>query len=344
MFSIGLRKMKNRLPRRLLAGSRRGDSAFHPRVETLEGRTLPSVSHLSLNLPIVAMIGQTSFSISFTIRIDFTIAGLGSPGPSSAQGSNLRDAGSVSARPANSSQPADVSAPNLLTIDPSAAVPLSRANTVPTGTGTGGELVSLISFTNVSAPSRPVVIKPSLAETPSVFSGGFMGLADQPLLTNTVLPRIVNPSTLDPRTIQPLALPVQAISNRMEFIGGGYTVTDNPVQNDNPGEPAVPLSRPVDPPPPDMEELGPLGGTSGAPLDQAGLTNDAWLPDAMVMGTLAGQDGEGQEVLSPGLAAEAAALAVCLGNFRIGPPEVAAQRGSKRNGETEIRSEKWKRG
>src|SRR5262249_11846268 len=149
-----------------------------------------------------------------------------------------------------------------------------------------------ISFTSVSAPAaRSVAIRPASPETPALLFTGFTGFAEQPLLVNsTPLPKAPSFIVLDPRTTQPIVLPVQAITNRMEFIGGGTTLGDIPVRDENPPEPPAPLPRPVEPPAPEMEEEA-IGGMLRAPLEQAMLANDSWVPDAMVLGTLAGQDG-----------------------------------------------------
>ena len=334
-----LGKKKSSLPQRMLAGGRkalcRTHNAFHPRVETLEGRALPSVNHLSLNLPVVTVV-ETSFNVPFTIRIDFITVASSSAVSSPAVAP--RDSGGVAARLA----PAAVSTPNVVSVDASVANTPARGGGAPAVTATSVEPVSLISFTAATAPvARPVVIRPAAPETPTLLFGGFTNFADQPLLMNsTPLPRIPSLSVPDPRTTQPLVLPVQAITNRMEFIGGGTTLADNPVRDANPPELPAPLPPPVEPPPAEMGEDA-FGGMLGSPLEQAMLANDSWVPDAMILGTLAGQDAS-QETLTPGLAAEVAALAVCLGNFRPGsPPEVAAQRG-RRNGVIEILSKKWK--
>jgi hypothetical protein len=332
MFSFGFGRRQARIQRDLDRNrktGRQGDYAFHPRLEALEGRALPSVSHLSLTLSVFGTINNSPFTFVETIRIDFTAnpTFVNSPAPQAASPPETSSAGagigSVAQTPVVTS--------NVLGADNSGAASLRSG--LPTAVSTGSDAVPLIAFTNVATAARPVTVisKPSLPETPILFSTGFMGQVDQPVLINvTLLPKAPTFATVDPRAASPIVLPVQAITNRIEFMGGSGAVADTAPEAASAPETA-PAPRPVDPPPPSTEELAPLGGMLGLPLEQAVLTSETWLPDAMVLGTLAGQEGEAEPVLSPALASEAAALALYLGNLRIGSPaEIAAQRGKRR--------------
>ena len=107
------------------------------------------------------------------------------------------------------------------------------------------------------------------------------------MLNTVVLPTPINTLTPDLRDTKPQPA-VQAISNRMEFIGSAVTVTDYYVPDENPGEPSTPCPRPANPPPSDMEDTAPLAAVAGLTLVQTAQTEDASLPEAMDLELLFG--------------------------------------------------------
>jgi hypothetical protein len=357
MLRCGLGKRNHARTRAVRPGAaRRSDRPFHPRVENLEGRALPSVSVFTFYGPLVGVITETSFKAPLAIEIEVITIELNVPSlaaPSAVPSVTVISSEPVVVTPTSVSAPqSSVHPATTLNTPVTSTVPAvltAPASTISTDagaslrgstTGTGSEPVSL-GFTGVTTPGRPVIFRPTSPDTTPV--SGFIGLSDQVVPVNPVLfSRVPTVLTPDPRVqpTGPIVLPAQPLSNRMEFIGGGTTIADNPLQDQVEAPEAVlPLPRPAEPPADDMGEMAPLGGMLDLPLEEAALSRESILPEAMVLGTLAGQESESQDILSPGLVAELA-LAVCLGNFRIGSPaEVAAHRGSKER-EMEIASRK----
>jgi hypothetical protein len=324
-------------------GARR--NGFLPRVETLEGRALPSVSHLTLTIPVASLYGD--FSISYTIRIDFYNSGNTITGASYSLAETFRQPNIASPRmesvPQNTTvMPVSAAVQNTVSQDATATL---RATPTPAPvaapTATSGELAA-IAFASSASATRPT-IRPTTPEAPLTL---FSSFGDQPqlqpfYLSAPVLPGI-NKLATDSRLLQPILQPVQAISNRMEFLGGSGTVVDNAAPDENLPDQAQPQPRPANPPAPESADVAALGGMLNMPLGQAGLGKDAWVPDAMVLATLVGDEGAGQHVLSPELLTEVATLAASLGTFAmVSPPRIPARRGSER-GEMEIVLEREK--
>jgi hypothetical protein len=339
MFS--LRKAKNR-ERASLAKSppayRRGNG-FHPRFESLEDRALPSITLLSLNVPVVAVIGDAPVSFSFVVRFEFiTPSFLDSGGAAASMG---RDTSSPAARLASVNQPAvnqaavqaaptqstALNAPQAsVSQSTSAAAGSSRATAAAAASNPIGEIASLFAFTSSpsSSPARPVVVKPTAPEGQSAPLSILIAAADQPAPVSVVAPGLLPaPVTPESRLVQP-QLPVQAIGNRMEFIGSAAGVVDTTAEGDKPSAPAV--QQPADPSPMDSDEVDALGGMLGLPLSEAVLTDNSWSPDAMDLGTLCGQTGEERVMITPELATEVAVLAACVGGLPVGP-RTPARRG-----------------
>jgi hypothetical protein len=332
MFSI--RKEKNR-PSQHGPADHRPDNAFHPRMETLEGRVLPSVTLLSFNLPTVIVIREPSFNFAINIHIDFAPSGYGFAGAPTSPSAALGDTSSLAARLGSGAQSAPIqtvdNATSSATSQQSSALSaIARGNAVPTAALSELAFLSLLTDVPSATPARPVVVKPSPPEQISL-SNGSTASADQPPAGNNVaLPAINNTLTLETRLAKPQPA-VQAIVNRMEFMGSAVTVTDKVVQDENPAETSTSQPRPVNPPPPDMDDMERIDAFAGQSLRQTALADDASLPDGMDLGALWDQVSEEPPILTPELATEVAALAVCAGGIGL-PGEVAAQRGAKSTG------------
>ena len=134
-----LGKKRSSLPQRMLAvgheTGRRTNNGFHPRLEALEARALPSVNHLPLNLPVVGMVVEASTNVPFTIRIEIITITFQAAPPS--QVAAARDSG-VDARMA----PSAVATSTLGSVD--AGLTTTPARGGGAATGTSVEPVSLI--------------------------------------------------------------------------------------------------------------------------------------------------------------------------------------------------------
>src|SRR5262249_38444661 len=173
---------KNSLPPRMLVG-RKADNAFRPRLEALEGRALPSVNHLSMSVPVVGMIIETSFTVPMNIRIDFITVVYQVASPSQAVAP--QNAGSLDTRVAPAAVAPTPSLPSVAASLTSTVTP-ARGGGAPVVTETSVQPVSLISFTSPSTPApRPVVIRPTSPDTPTLLFGLTM-FADQPLPVNNL--------------------------------------------------------------------------------------------------------------------------------------------------------------
>jgi len=323
----------------------RVDFESHPWFETLEGRALPSVSHLPLitpvlnvNTPEIIVVVESYSNFPFAHRIEFVsplVIVQSSPSPQSAIQQDI----SVTTPALSTTQTPVSGINNGLTPEANAS---SVPAPVPEETANVGAFASLSSFTSTASSARPVVAKPSVPDNQPTQQTRLILLADSPSIIETVSPALLGNNNLLPLEFklgQIPTPPVQAITNRLEFIGGGLSVPDNALPNANDNEPEPerpPQAQPVAPAP-DLPELLPLGGMLTHPLSQNELANEPWISEAMVIGTLVGQEGAGETVLTPELVGEMATLAACLGGFaKVNPPEVAAQRGSKNLGEFEI--------
>jgi hypothetical protein len=324
---------------------RRVDFEFHPRFETLEGRSLPSVSHLPLITPVlngntqeIIVVVETTSNYPFAHRVDFVyplVIVQSSPSARSA----IQQEISVPSPTLTTTQTPVSPINNGLTQEANANASSLPAS-VPEEAANTGAIASLSSFTNAPSSPRPVVAKPSLPDNQPTQPTRLILLTESPTFIETFAPVLFGNSKLLPPEIrvgQTTPQPVQAITNRLEFIGGGLSVPENALPTENDPEAGMPPQAPPAAPPPDLPELLPLGGMLTHPLSQNELVNEPWISDAMVLGTLVGQEGEGQTVLTPELVGEMATLAAGLGGFaKVNPPEVAARRGSKILGEFEI--------
>jgi hypothetical protein len=333
MFSI--RKEKNRPSQHGLT-DHRPDNAFHPRMETLEGRVLPSVTLLSFNLPAFVVIREPSFNFAINIHIDFAPSAYGFSGAPASPSAALGDTSSLAARLGNGGQSAatqtvDNATSSATSQQSSALASVARGNAVPTAALS--ELAFLSSLTNepLVTPARPVVVKPTLPEQISLSNGSTASADQLPAVNNVALPATNNTLTLETRLAKPQPA-VQAIVNRMEFMGSAVTVADKVVQDENTAKPSAPQLQPVNPPPPDMDDMEPIDAFAGQSLRQTALVaNDASMPEGMDLGALWDQVSEEPPILTPELATEVAALAVFAGGIGL-PGEVAAQRGAKSQG------------
>ena len=103
MFSLG--KSASKSPSFYRKGRRsrqRAEQKYRPRLEHLEGRALPSVTRLAIDIPVVETIGNLSVNYSLVLRVDFFNYSMF--GGNSGGGAGFYNSGSVTARPAASSQ------------------------------------------------------------------------------------------------------------------------------------------------------------------------------------------------------------------------------------------------
>jgi hypothetical protein len=347
------RKDKSKSPRpstQAAQGGRR--NGFQPRVETLEGRALPSVSHWTLTIPVASVYGD--LGVTYTIRIDFYSSNNIITSASYSLSETFRAPSFVSERldsmPQNTVVTPVSAASNAVTQETGTAASLRMAPVpmpppTPAPTAASSELAAF-AITSSTPATRPV-IRPTTPDLQPLLIGGLIDqLQLQPLTFSTppVLP-VSRLGTLDGRLLLPIIQPVQAISNRIEFLGGTGNALNNTPPDENPPDATPPQPRPANPPAPaesaESEDIAVLGGMFNTPLSQAPASQDAWVPDAMVLAALAGEEGAGQ-TLPPELLTEVATLAASLGTFAmVSPPRIPARRGSER-GEMEIVLEKKK--
>ena len=132
---------------------------------------------------------------------------------------------------------------------------------------------------------------------------------------------------------------MQAIVNRMEFIGG--SVLSSEYATTEPAEEPLfpaPAPQPVMPPPVDLRELAPT-----ADAVEAALANDAWLIEKTDLGMVCSQESDSQALLTPELVNEVAALAVGLAGLSLDDPaDYFPGRQVQRRLELRTLANKWK--
>jgi hypothetical protein len=348
MFSLG--KSASKSPSFYRKGRRSGQRAeqkYRPRLERLEGRALPSVTRLAIDIPVVETVGNLSVNFSLVVRIDFINYSMF--GGSSGGGAGFHNTGSVIARPAATSQTPAAAVTSSVNQAATVAPDALQVAAVPTATSAA----SLASFTSASSTntaaataasanvaSRPLIARPSLPELRFSQATTVSVATDPSLLLTPALPqdfnRILAPEL---KLLTPISPPVQAIVNRMEFIGGSVSSSDYATTEaaDAPLFPAPP-PQPVMPPPVDLRELAPT-----ADAVEAALANDAWLIEKTDLGMVCSQESDSQALLTPELVSEVAALAVGIAGFSVGSPaDYFPGRQVQRRLELRTQANKWK--
>jgi hypothetical protein len=347
MFS--LRRFVSKCPRVYRRGrsAQRVEQKYRPRLEHLEGRALPSVTRLAIDIPVVETFGNLSINFSLVLHIDFTSYSLF--GGSAGLAGYSYNAGGVIARPAAATQ----TSPTLVSNPVNQTAPVAPDALRVAAVQTDNSAASLASFTSapttgaaaITAPSanpanRPIIGRPSLPELRFSQAAIVSVATDPSLLLTPALPqdfnRILAPE-LKPLT--PANPPVQAIVNRMEFIGGSSSTVDDAVAEPDaaPIFPA-PAPQPVAPPPVNLGELAPT-----ATAVEAALANDAWLIERTDMGMISSQESDSQALLTPELVSEVAALAIGLVGFSVGSPaDYFPGREVQRRFELKTLADKWK--
>lgn len=272
---------------------------FHPQVEILEGRVLPSTTGTA---PMGVLV-ETSVASVVVVRIQVVSA------PSIAPNAAIA-----------ASSPGGIA--------PAEAAASLRLNTTTVESRTDQSAHAPDAFISSAAPTTPREAFPSAANpffftlTPWAALGlGLRTNLIKPTLPDVVvsdygqvvsLPVVTSAGPLDQRINAPLPTVVRAIVNRMEFLGGGggANLEFQPMATPSPAP--LPQPRPVAPPREEAPALTPILQKCATATGAADL---AW--DGPIAPDLVESEGEDQPIAPQDLVSEVAALMVSAGIYPL---------------------------